>query len=56
MMIGLDLDDAAADAVHQHGGTDQVMGDLADVAAKKGALQGLAEPRRRSLRGWSHSR
>ncbi|MGY3459041.1 hypothetical protein ACVWW5_004491 [Bradyrhizobium sp. LM3.4] len=49
MMIGLDLDDDPADAVDQHGRTDQVVRDLADVAAEEGALQRLAEPRCRGF-------
>ena len=56
MMIGLDLDDDPADAVDQHGRTDQVGRDLVDAAVEKAALQGLAQPWCGSLRGWSHSR
>ncbi|MGY3117802.1 hypothetical protein ACVWXQ_001739 [Bradyrhizobium sp. S3.14.4] len=44
-MIGLDLDDEAADAIDQHGGPDQVGRDLVDAAAEKRTLQGFAEPR-----------
>ncbi|MGY4288952.1 hypothetical protein ACVWXO_008172 [Bradyrhizobium sp. LM2.7] len=44
MMIGLDLDDEAADTVDQHGRADQVGRDLVDAAREKGALQRLAEP------------
>jgi hypothetical protein len=56
MMIGLDLDDDPADAIDQHGRTDQIGRDLVDAAAEEGALQGFAEPRRGGFRDWSHSR
>ncbi|MGY4236567.1 hypothetical protein ACVIIW_005514 [Bradyrhizobium sp. USDA 4449] len=55
MMIGLDLDDDAADTVDQHGRADQIGRDLADIAVEKGPLQELAQPWCGSLRNWSHS-
>ncbi len=42
VMIGLDLDNDAADPVHQHGRADQVGRDLMDAAGEEGAFEGLA--------------
>src|SRR5262249_55404782 len=56
MMIGLDLDDDPADAVHQKRRADQVGRDLVDAAGEKGALQWPAERGGGGLRFWSHSR
>lgn len=41
MMIGLDLDDDPADAVDQHGGPDQIGGDLTDAAREKARFSAL---------------
>jgi hypothetical protein len=61
VMVGLDLDDEAADPVHQERGADQVGRDLMHAAREKGTLERLAqggiEGRRGSagaLRIWSH--
>ena len=45
MVIGLDLDDDAADAIDQQRRPDQVGRDLMHAAAKKRAFQRLAEAR-----------
>ena len=42
-MIGLDLDDDAADAIDQQCGADQVGRHLMDATVKKRAFQRLAE-------------
>jgi len=55
-MIGLDLDNDPANAIDQHGGTDQIVGDVADVAVEKGPLQSFAQPWCGRFRHWSHSR
>ena len=44
-MIGLDLDDDAADAVDQERRADQIGRDLMHAAGKKRAFQRLAEAR-----------
>ena len=45
MVIGLDLDDDAADAIDQQRGPDQVGRHLMHAAVKKRAFQRLAEAR-----------
>ena len=57
VMVGLDLDNEAADPVHQQRGADQVGRDLMHAAREKGTLEQLAEGRGRrggALRTWSH--
>ena len=44
-MVGLDLDNDAADTVDQKGRTDQIGGDVVDAAVEEGALERLAEAR-----------
>ena len=42
VVISLDLDDDAADAVHQQRGANQVRRDLVDAAVEEGAFQRFA--------------
>src|ERR1700732_3914840 len=54
VMIGLDLDDDAADAVHQQGGADQVGRDLMHAASKESTFELFTGRGRGSVLG--HSR
>ena len=59
VMIGLDLDNDAADAVDQQRRPDQVGRDLMHTAAEEGALEGFAQIGGGRAWGWadlSHSK